>query len=62
MIVVKKRKKTIGKMTKCREMWHIKPVTRVVKNKKGKGSYNRQAAKRVLDDYFMCKIHIAFSQ
>lgn len=41
------KKKTIGEMTKSRQMWQIKPVTRIVRNKKGKGSYNRQVAKKV---------------
>ena len=44
---VKKKAKTIGEMTNSRAVWAIDPRTRVVKNKKGKGSYNRQKAKCV---------------
>lgn len=49
------KKKTIGEMTKSRQMWQIKPVTRIVRNKKGKGSYNRQAAKKMLGDFYFSK-------
>lgn len=42
-----KKNKTIGEMTNSRMMWAIKPNTRIVQNKKGKGSYNRQKAKKV---------------
>lgn len=38
---MKKKKKTIGEMTNSRLSWSINPTTRVVKNKKGKGSYSR---------------------
>lgn len=42
-----KRSQTIGEMCNSRQVWMMKPVTQVVKNKKGKGAYNRQATKRV---------------
>lgn len=44
----KKKKPTrIGQMTNSRGDWgSINPVTRVVQNKKGKGSYNRQKDKK----------------
>lgn len=35
-------KKTIGEMTNSRMRWVFDPSTRVIKNKKGKGSYNRK--------------------
>ena len=38
----KKQAKTIGEMTNSRRMWSIDASTRVVKNKKGKGSYSRK--------------------
>ncbi|MFF2532324.1 alternative ribosome rescue factor ArfA [Brevibacillus sp. NPDC058079] len=44
---MKNKKKTIGEMTNIRQVWGIKPSTQIVKNKKGKGSYNRQATKQV---------------
>lgn len=34
-------------MSNSRMTWGFNPTTRVVKNKKGKGSYNRQEAKKV---------------
>lgn len=37
-----KKNKTIGEMCNSRATWHINPTTRVVKNKKGKGSYKRE--------------------
>ncbi|MBL4952177.1 hypothetical protein JK635_08120 [Neobacillus sp. YIM B02564] len=43
----KAKKTTIGEMTQTRMVWKIHPGTRIVKNKKGKGSYNRQKIKRV---------------
>ena len=39
--MMKKKKKTIGEMTNSRMTWSINPTTRIVKNKKGKGSYSR---------------------
>lgn len=43
-----KKPKTIGEMTKSRGDWgDISPVTRVVQNKKGKGSYSRQKSKNI---------------
>lgn len=41
------KKKTIGEMCNTRQVWAISPLTQVVKNRKGKGSYNRQATKKV---------------
>ncbi|MDM5455188.1 alternative ribosome rescue factor ArfA [Peribacillus simplex] len=38
----KSKKKTIGEMTNSRMRWVFAPSTRVIKNKKGKGSYNRK--------------------
>ncbi|MGM9927874.1 MAG: alternative ribosome rescue factor ArfA [Bacillus sp. (in: firmicutes)] len=38
----KKQAKTIGEMTNGRRMWGFNASTRVVKNKKGKGSYSRK--------------------
>ncbi|QNU03745.1 alternative ribosome rescue factor ArfA [Peribacillus butanolivorans] len=38
----KTKKKTIGEMTNSRIRWAFAPSTRVIKNKKGKGSYNRK--------------------
>lgn len=36
-------------MTCSRVVWERKPQTQVVQNKKGKGSYSRQAFKKGLD-------------
>jgi len=41
-----KKRTTIGKMSNSRMMWAIKPVTRIQKGKKGKGTYNRQKMKQ----------------
>ncbi len=38
----KKQATTIGEMINSRRMWSIDASTRVVKNKKGKGSYSRK--------------------
>ncbi|UYY98427.1 ribosome alternative rescue factor ArfA [Peribacillus frigoritolerans] len=38
----KTNKKTIGEMANGRIRWAFAPSTRIVKNKKGKGSYNRK--------------------
>ncbi|MGG4197880.1 alternative ribosome rescue factor ArfA [Peribacillus frigoritolerans] len=38
----KTNKKTIGEMANSRMRWSFDPSTRIVKNKKGKGSYNRK--------------------
>ncbi|MED3910698.1 ribosome alternative rescue factor ArfA [Peribacillus simplex] len=38
----KTNKKTIGEMTNSRMRWAFDPSTRIIKNKKGKGSYNRK--------------------
>jgi hypothetical protein len=38
----KTNKKTIGEMANSRMRWTFDPSTRIVKNKKGKGSYNRK--------------------
>ncbi|MGE7762299.1 alternative ribosome rescue factor ArfA [Peribacillus sp. NPDC097895] len=38
----KSKKKTIGEMTNSRMRWAFDPSTHVIKNKKGKGSYNRK--------------------
>jgi len=41
----KKQAKTIGEMTNSRRMWGFNASTRVVKNKKGEGSYSRKGKK-----------------
>lgn len=41
----KKNAKTIGQMTNSRRMWGFDSSTRVVRNKKGKGSYSRKGRK-----------------
>ena len=41
---MKKKKKTIGEMTRTRGEWEINPVTRVKESKKKK--YNRSEEKR----------------
>ncbi|MFJ7367139.1 alternative ribosome rescue factor ArfA [Peribacillus frigoritolerans] len=38
----KPNKKTIGEMANSRMRWAFDPSTRIIKNKKGKGSYNRK--------------------
>ena len=38
----KKQAKTIGEMANSRRMWGFDASTRIVKNKKGKGSYSRK--------------------
>ncbi|MCY9006233.1 alternative ribosome rescue factor ArfA [Peribacillus frigoritolerans] len=38
----KTNKKTIGEMANSRMRWAFDPSTRIIKNKKGKGSYNRK--------------------
>lgn len=38
----KKKAKTIGQMTNSRRTWEFDASTRIVKNKKGKGSYTRK--------------------
>lgn len=38
----KTNKKTIGEMANTRMRWAFDPSTRIIKNKKGKGSYNRK--------------------
>ncbi|MFI8493158.1 alternative ribosome rescue factor ArfA [Peribacillus butanolivorans] len=38
----KMKMKRIGEMTNSRMTWSFDPSTRVIKNKKGKGSYNRK--------------------
>lgn len=38
----KTSKKTIGEMANSRMRWAFDPSTRIIKNKKGKGSYNRK--------------------
>lgn len=43
----KRQKKTLGAMGAGRVLWAVSPVTRVKPNKKGKGSYKRQDARRV---------------
>ncbi|MFJ7638172.1 alternative ribosome rescue factor ArfA [Peribacillus sp. NPDC097225] len=40
--MAKTKKKTIGELTNSRMCWAFAPSTRVIKNKKGKGSYNRK--------------------
>lgn len=45
---MKKKKATIGEMTKSRMTWAFDASTRVIKNKKGKGSYNRRKMKQDL--------------
>ncbi|CAH0178983.1 hypothetical protein SRABI80_01310 [Peribacillus frigoritolerans] len=37
----KTNKKTIGEVANSRMRWAFDPSTRIIKNKKGKGSYNR---------------------
>jgi|GEM_PF-4935180 len=52
---MKKKKKTIGEMTNSRMTWSINPTTRIVKNKKGKGSYSRTKFKNRGDgELFSC--------
>lgn len=46
-----KNKKTIGELTNSRLTWGINPITRVMKNKKGKGSYNRKEDKNERKHY-----------
>lgn len=41
----KKKAKTIGEMTNSRLTWGFNASTRIVKNKKGKGSYTRKGKK-----------------
>ncbi|MES1040191.1 alternative ribosome rescue factor ArfA [Peribacillus simplex] len=41
------KKKRIGEMTNSRMTWGFDASTRVVKNKKGKGSYTRKNLKAV---------------
>ncbi|MES9681778.1 alternative ribosome rescue factor ArfA [Gottfriedia acidiceleris] len=41
----KKQTKSIGEMTNSRMTWGFNASTRVVKNKKGKGSYSRKNSK-----------------
>ncbi|WP_433957857.1 hypothetical protein [Cytobacillus horneckiae] len=38
---MKKKKRTIGEMTNSRMYWTFNPSTRIINNKKGKGSYKR---------------------
>ncbi|USK74527.1 alternative ribosome rescue factor ArfA [Peribacillus frigoritolerans] len=38
----KTNKKTIGETANSRMRWAFDPSTRIIKNKKGKGSYNRK--------------------
>lgn len=38
----KTNKKSIGEMANSRMRWAFDPSTRIIKNKKGKGSYNRK--------------------
>ncbi|MDQ0271258.1 alternative ribosome rescue factor ArfA [Cytobacillus purgationiresistens] len=40
--MTKIKKKTIGELTNSRMQWSFDPSTRVIKNKKGKGSYTRK--------------------
>ncbi|MFE0507601.1 hypothetical protein ACWF7H_24380 [Peribacillus butanolivorans] len=42
------KKKTIGEMTNSRLGWGFDASTRVILNKKGKGSYNRSKIKQEL--------------
>ncbi|MGM9931942.1 MULTISPECIES: ribosome alternative rescue factor ArfA [Bacillaceae] len=57
--MMKKKKKTIGEMTNSRMTWSINPTTRVVKNKKGKGSYSRTKFKHRGDGELFSCIKIA---
>jgi hypothetical protein len=43
-----KKKKSIGEMTNSRMMWSFDASTRIISNKKGKGSYNRTKIKQDL--------------
>lgn len=43
-----KKKNSIGEMTNSRMTWGFNASTRVVSNKKGKGSYNRRKMKQDL--------------
>ncbi|MFS0781134.1 alternative ribosome rescue factor ArfA [Bacillus sp. 1P06AnD] len=45
----KKKAKTIGEMTNSRRTWSFDASTRIVKNRKGKGSYNRKRSKHFSD-------------
>lgn len=40
------KKKERVRAAAMRQMWTLKPITRVKANKKGKGSYDRQSWKR----------------
>lgn len=42
----RKTANTIGEMTNSRMTWNFNASTRVVQNKKGKGSYNRKQMKQ----------------
>lgn len=43
----KNEPKTIGKLTKARGSFGMDANTRIIENKKGKGSYNRNKMKNV---------------
>lgn len=46
----KTNKKTIGEMVNSRMRWAFDPSTRIIKNKKGKGSYNRKKKSNPIKD------------
>lgn len=48
----KKKKTTIGEMTNSRKSWGFDASTRVVENKKGKGSFKREKAKKNIMKYY----------
>lgn len=48
----KTNKKTIGEMANSRMRWAFDPSTRIIKNKKGKGSYNWKKSNPIKDALF----------
>ncbi|MDO7485033.1 hypothetical protein Q5O89_01855 [Peribacillus frigoritolerans] len=61
-ITNKTNKKTIGEMTNSRMRWAFDPSTRIIKNKKGKGSYNRKKERSYKGcSFFILAYHICNS-
>ena len=58
----KTNKKTIGEMTNSRMRWAFDPSTRIIKNKKGKGSYNRKKEQSYKgSSFFIFAYHLRIS-
>lgn len=64
----KTNKKTIGEMANSRMRWAFDPSTRIIKNKKGKGSYNRKKEQSYKGSSFfifaycyLANIHVCYS-